>query len=180
MQQLFAHSGVVDTRRETHAVQLRQAVRRIHHEVDVQGFEPGGQRFVIAPVARPRILQTFFLQDHQGFVQPIECVDRAGVVVGALRAFAPVGHYQLQVQEPALRAVLAGLDGSRRALAEGDGGQARHAGQALLRTRINRVGAPAIHVYFDTGEARHGVDDTQAVVLTSEPAKFRRVRTRTG
>ena len=109
-------------------------------------------------MALPGLLQTFFLQHHQRFMQPVQGIDGRGVVVGALGAASPIVHDQVEVEKPALHLGLAVADGFHGARAEADRRQARRAGQAFLRAGVDRVDLPCVHLQRRAAQGGDGID----------------------
>ena len=90
----------------------------IDHKGKTHGLYTGTQGKVVVHVSLPGILDAFFLQHHQGFVQCIQGVDRRGMVIGALGIGAPVAHHQVGIEEPALHLGMATRDHFYGALTE--------------------------------------------------------------
>ena len=105
-EQHLAHFGLVDAFGTQHCVHLRRLVRFFDQELEPHRFESGFERGVMTIDTRPRILQAFFADQQQRFVQRKQRVGRRGVVIGA-GGFAPVAEQQIHVHEPGMNLVLA-------------------------------------------------------------------------
>ena len=118
-------------------------------------------------MARPGVLDAFFLQDQQRLVQRVQAVGGGGMVIGA-GGRAPVAQQQVHVHEPAVDLVLARLDVVDHAVAERHGREARGAGQALLAGRIHRVHVPLVDQHGRAGQRGDRVHDGECVVAVGD------------
>ena len=119
----------------------------------------------------PGFLKTFFFQNHQRLVQPVKCIDRRSMMIGAGLAFTPVSHHEIEIQEPGTDWRLAGLNPGDCCFAQTDRRQAGYTGKTLLRTAICSVNSPIIKIHFNATQRSYTVDNRQAIELPGDRTK---------
>ena len=128
-----------------------------HEHVQTTGLDLFDEFEMGLAMPFPAVLQSFFLDQTQGFEQRVEHRGRGGVMVA-------VGHHQIvgdqaDVEIPGAASLGALLQQLGRTWRHGDGRQARRTAQALLRAAVGHVDPGLVDLDRHGAQRRHAVGD---------------------
>lgn len=167
-EQASASSGIVDTLRESDAIEVGEAWRGDVFETEI--FETFSEGLVPMLMAGPAGFESFFEHDLAGFAKGVGHVDGGGVVVDAIATPVAADHGEVEV--PVGDFGFAAIHAGQGIRAEGDGGEPRGAGKVLLGAGVAGIDTETIDGDFHTSEARHGIDDEECAVFLDDTGDF--------